>query len=585
MNTRTFVDFGIDVPSGAHGEKDVLCPQCSHTRKKKTDKCLSVNVDKGSWLCMHCGWSGGLGGHDPNAYGAPLTKTYTAPVVREVAPLSDVARDWFTKRGIPDWVLEDAGITDGPEFCPGLEKRVNALRFPYHRQGDIVHYKFRGPGKTFWTTPNSERILYGLDDVVGAETLAITEGEVDKLTIDAVQGWPCVSVPDGAPSADAKHYASKFSFLDDPTTEAILGAAKTIVLAVDMDAPGNKLADELARRLGYKRCRRVRWPDGCKDANETLTKLGASAVQQALAAAAPWPVTGIVTINELSDDIDALYRDGLDRGVDAGWPSFDALCRSRQGLLTIVTGIPSHGKSLFLDNLMVRLIERHDWPFAICSPENQPLARHFANIAAIRMGKPFSDGPTARMSPRELDTAKAWARERISFVLPDEPVLERILDLVDVQVYRQGIRGLIVDPWNELSHNRPSGVNITDFASDFLRELRNFARSRTVAVWLVAHPTKLRKGEDGKYPVPTMYDISDSAHFYAKADVGFAVHRDPTDQHGLTSVHIQKIRFRETGRVGVAQFRYDDITGQLREDVSASSNGRVRENAGIGVFA
>ena len=54
-------DFNIDIRSSkTSGEVQCLCPQCSHTRKKKNDKCLSVNLDKQSWFCHHCGWKGKL---------------------------------------------------------------------------------------------------------------------------------------------------------------------------------------------------------------------------------------------------------------------------------------------------------------------------------------------------------------------------------------------------------------------------------------------------------------------------------------------------------------------------------------------
>ena len=54
-------DFNIDIRSSkTTGEVQCTCPQCSHTRKKKTDKCLSVNLDKGTWFCHHCGWKGAL---------------------------------------------------------------------------------------------------------------------------------------------------------------------------------------------------------------------------------------------------------------------------------------------------------------------------------------------------------------------------------------------------------------------------------------------------------------------------------------------------------------------------------------------
>lgn len=76
---KTWIDFGINIPSNARGpEVFSQCPQCSPTRKKKKNaKCLSVNLDKGCWFCNHCGWAGGLSTKITNEY---RPKVCTAPV-------------------------------------------------------------------------------------------------------------------------------------------------------------------------------------------------------------------------------------------------------------------------------------------------------------------------------------------------------------------------------------------------------------------------------------------------------------------------------------------------------------------------
>lgn len=564
MAARTFADVGIAIPAGRSGEIDVLCPECSHTRKKSRQKCLSVNTDTGTWHCHHCGWQGGLG-QSGDGYGAPLPKVFTPPAPRPAGPVSAAVAAWFAKRGIPDWVLEEQGISSGPEFCPQLGREVETIRFPYTRDGELVNYKFRAAPKHFWMSGGAERILYGLDGIADAETLCIVEGEMDKLSIDAVQGWPTVSVPDGAPAENATNYAGKFTFLEG-VAEARLKAARTVILATDMDGPGRKLADELARRIGPEKCQRVMWPGGCKDANETLVTLGADAVKQALADAQPYPVAGIFTVRDLADPLEALYDRGLDRGVTAGWMTFDRLYRARPGLLTIVTGSPGSGKSYVLDNLMVRLAERHGWAFGICSPENQPLERHLAGILSIYQGAPFGDGPTPRMSREEMHAARRWAEGHFAFVLPETPTLDAILERADTLVYRMGISGLVIDPWNELDHSRPSGMTETEFVSASLTTLRNWARKAKVQVWLVAHPTKLRKDEETKlYPVATMYDISGSSHFFNKADSGLSVWRNPVDPSVPTEVHVQKVRFPETGEIGRATFTFQRESGRIVE--------------------
>ena len=65
----------------------------------------------------------------------------------------------------------------------------------------------------------------------------------------------------------------------------------------------------------------------------------------------------------------------------------------------------------------------------------------------------------------------------------------------------------------------------------------------------------------GKFPVPTMYDISGSAAFFNKADFGIAIERDRTQ--GVTRVHVQKVKFRHLGQPGVASFEYNTHNGRF----------------------
>lgn len=67
-----------------------------------------------------------------------------------------------------------------------------------------------------------------------------------------------------------------------------------------------------------------------------------------------------------------------------------------------------------------------------------------------------------------------------------------------------------------------------------------------VHVIVAAHPAKpARKKEDGGLSIPTLYDISDSAHWYNKADVGIVVHRDGDE----TIIRVAKSRYHD--QIGV----------------------------------
>ena len=73
--TMTIAEKGISGVSGS-GETRTICPECSHTRKKNSEKCLSVNITEGVWNCHHCGWKGSLSNGNGNGNHSNVTYYY-----------------------------------------------------------------------------------------------------------------------------------------------------------------------------------------------------------------------------------------------------------------------------------------------------------------------------------------------------------------------------------------------------------------------------------------------------------------------------------------------------------------------------
>jgi twinkle protein len=140
-----------------------------------------------------------------------------------------------------------------------------------------------------------------------------------------------------------------------------------------------------------------------------------------------------------------------------------------------------------------------------------------------------------------------------------------VLEKAKVTVTRYGIKGLVLDPWNEFDHSRPAGMTEPEYISDCLSKIRRFARKYDLHIWVVAHPTKLQKGLDGNYPIPTPYDIAGAAHWRNKADNCITIWRDLTEVNKEVEIHIQKVRFREVGKVGLAKLHFDISTGSYSE--------------------
>jgi len=444
---------------------------------------------------------------------------------------------------------------------------VPCIAFPYRKRGEVVNVKFRGlTTKAFQQVGGAEKILYRQDSIT-AECVIIVEGEIDALSCLEAGFQSVVSVPDGAPAPTAKNYSAKFTYLDqDPDPFADV---QRIVLAVDMDEPGLTLRQELGRRLGFDRCQFVTWPGGCKDANDTLLAHGADAVRLCIEQAQPFPVEDVVEVQELVDAVLDDYRNGHRKGLSTGWMNVDQFYSIEPGQLTVLTGIPSSGKSEWLDALCLHLATLHGWRFAICSPENWPLKLHCEKLLEKHIGKPFRVGPTQRMTPFEVASGLQWLHDHITFIATDEAltiggVLERATGLVR----RYGIRGLVIDPFNEFDHTRQRGQTETEYIGDTLSAVKRWARKYQAHVWMVAHPQKLYRREDGSYPIPTPYDISGSSHWRNKADNCVTVWRDMEQADLPVQIHVQKVRFKHIGTVGMAELQWDRVSGRYREDTA-----------------
>jgi len=562
---KDYKDFGIEIRGSATGEVYTTCPECSHTRKKRKAKCLSVNTDKQVWVCHHCGWKGSLKeGADKSRIIHWAKPRYIKPQEKPKADLPDNVIEWFGNRGITQDVIIRNKIGYSSVYMPQVEDFVNAIYFPYYRDGQLINRKYRDGKKHFRMEAGAERVLYGLDDI--EDVLIIVEGEMDKLSFDVAGATSCVSVPDGAPMPETKDYSSKFDFLESAAEK--LESVEKFLIAVDNDEAGIRLEEELIRRLGKERCLKVKFPDGCKDANETLINYGIEILQECLATASPYPINGVFNPDSVMDRIVNLYDKGWEKGVSTGWSSLNEFYTVRPGEFTVVTGMPNSGKSNWLDCLTVNLAKEQGWSFAIFSPENQPVEDHMARMMEKYAEIPFGEGITKRMTEKERDDSARWVAQHYEWILPEDDAdwsLETILDVAKQLVYRKGIRGLIIDPWNEIEHMRPNNLSETEYISQALKKIRQFGRYHNIHIWIVAHPSKLYRETNGNYPVPTLYDISGSAHWRNKADNGVIVYRDFSQENDQVEIHVQKIRFRQIGKLGADVLTYKRTTATYME--------------------
>lgn len=283
-------------------------------------------------------------------------------------------------------------------------------------------------------------------------------------------------------------------------------------------------------------------------------------------------VPDIKSALDYRDRVSELWRRGLPPGDKTGWPGVDSLYTVCPGQLSIVTGWPGAGKSEWLDALMVNLT-RQSWKFAICSFENLPVEIHIAKLMEKLAGRPFGAGPTARIAEDELTEYCDDLARNYRFITPKQGSisLRRVVETAEAYLLQDdGLkRGLVVDPYNELEHWRPAGISETEYVSEQLSFVRNWARANNVHVWIVAHPQKVPR-ENGKLPRPRPDMISGSQHWWNKADCAITIWRDP-EQPGSPAVDVivQKIRFKHIGKPGVFTLNYEKVTGRYFEPLAS----------------
>lgn len=472
--------------------------------------------------------------------------------------LSTTALTYLSSRKISPEICQQFKVSTTTEWMPKAKLEVECICFNYFRKDELINVKYRAKDKDFKLAKDAELIFYNLDSLKNAEYAIIVEGEVDALSVaECYKNKPnkkktgIVSVPNGANVQGAM----KLEYLDNCYKE--FEHIKQIILFTDNDEAGVKLRDELGRRLGYNRCFIVVNYKGFKDANEILCKAGEEDVMNAIATATEFPIKGVVDVENIHNDVLSYYVHGYPDGYKIGIPSLDDMFKIMLGNLTIITGIPSSGKSEFTDYMLSELSRNHGWRWGICSFENQPVSLHVTKVMEKYVGKSFNYryDENERMSKPEFDSSFSFVSEYFTFIdietadITIDGLLEKFAELV----LRRGINGILIDPWNRIESKKQRGQNEGEYINECLTKIKNFALKYKVHVFLIAHPTKMPK-VNGRFDIPNLYSISGSAHFYNQTDNGITVYRDIDD---TVSIFIQKIRFSWLGKIGECKFTFD----------------------------
>ena len=549
------------------GQNKTKCPECQ-PKHDPSDDPLSVVVhpDKILFHCHHCDWSGGVLEESGSSYANGTPKPPPPSPVSYTSQPNAFLDKFFKGRGISRKTYEAFDVFTDDNLW---------INFPYNgHRGKCDAVKSRmAEDKQFKQNKNPKKSLYNYKNVKDADTVVFVEGEMDALSVAEAGFLNVTTLQDGAPSrVTYKESDKRFHVLQTHPLKA-----KKIILFLDQDEAGNNLRLELAHRFGKDKCWRVMLPEGFKDANEYLVKKGALALKQAIEGARPYPVEGLHRAKGYHSEVMNLYKGNYDKPLCIGYPSLDDIYKVMKGTFHVVTGIPNHGKSTFLDQCLIQLAKTHDWKFAVFSPEHST-KMHIRRLAIIYTGKAFDPNVHGRMTEEELSNAVDWIHEHFFFVETREhtPNLSRILESARGAVQKFGCNGMVIDPYNEVDASRKGSLREDEHIRNFISECKRFCKMMDVTMWVVAHPTKMSKNESGGYSPPSAYDIAGASHWSNMSDAILTIHRD--FDSGSIRVITRKVREQGLyGRIGEAVFYYDESKHKFIDSSTMGSSREWRE--------
>lgn len=486
----------------------------------------------------------------------------------QLTPLTEKHLSLLEARGIS----AETAANLGWRTC--ADRKGDWIAIPFLRDGKPVNHKFRtiSGEKKFSQDKGGEQCFYNIDifkSVTSLTTenqmltqLLIVEGEMDCAI--AIQcGYLAVSVPSGAPDKPVEGEDSvKFDFIKDFPKLCVA------VLAVDDDAAGRVLRQELALRIGWHRCKWVQYPKGCKDLNDVMGKYGQKGIDKVLKEKAKFMNQGGLML--MSDMPEEPARPSFDPMIDG----VSNLLKMMHGISIVVTGIPNMGKSQFVNCLAASMANHYAWNVCIASFETSPRGGLQKYLRTYFLEKP----PVTRegfpnWTLQEMADADEWINRRFSFIVPDVMSDELtsfkwLLDRMRAAITQYNAKLLIVDPWNEIDHDRPQGMTLTEYTGFAIKEINRLADRYQVTPVIVGHPSKMEKNKDGQYDIPDLYQMSDSSHWKNKFDVGIIIHllKGEADHDYATLYRSAKIReWGVMGNIGDVMLKYNPNTGRYSE--------------------
>ena len=477
------------------------CPYCGQGGRGDSYK-FSINLNTGLYKCMRasCGAHGNMIqlardfrfdlGRDMEYY-EPRRKfrEFKRPKKR-IEPKS-AAVEYLESRKISKKTAEAYEITTKKDDD-------NVLAFMFYDQGGntvpMIKYraiKVKPNGNKEWYEKDCKPVLFGMNHCNAAnDTLVITEGQIDSLSVTEAGIENAVSVPGG-----------KNNFTWVPYCWDFVNQFKTIIVFGDYERGEITLLSDITQRFGKRHIvKHVRPEDyqDCKDANDILRKYGADQVRKCIENAEIVPMK---LLKDLADVKPPLNVPKLQTGIHA----LDVLLHGGLpfGLYHVIAGKRGNGKSTFASQIFARALDQG----YICMAYSGELNDYnFKFWLDCQLAGPTNiiDDPATRnreykdyLIPSNIeDRISEWYRGRCfvydnTVIHGTEEETTKLLDVIDEAVRRYGVKVVLLDNLMTAMHKEEiPGTNEYERQGVFVDRLAEIAQETGALIILVAHKRK-----------------------------------------------------------------------------------------------
>lgn len=482
----------------SHGGNELEFAECPYCHSQKDKYKFSINLTTGAFICLRasCNARGNMItlhkdfdfdlGVDVKEYERPRDTWKRFPLPEAKPTKNEVIDYLYGKRGIEPEIISKYRITTKKDSS-------NIITFPFIGEtGQVDFIKYRkidfDPKKDNskeWSEKNMLPILFGMNQCnTENDTLIITEGQIDSLSVASCGYENAVSVPTGAKG---------FTWI--PHCWDWIHQFKTIIVFGDYEHGEITLLEELRNRFRNLKIKSVR-PEAyqdCKDANELLLKHGKEAVKNAIETAQMELPERIKRIEDIAD-----YEEDTEK-LPTGLQSIDTMLNGGIpfGAFNILTGKRGEGKSTEASMIVKQALANDYTVFMYsgelpCRVQKRWLDLQIAG--ADRLQKVTKDDKTLfyTLSKTNREIITNYYRQRV-YMYDTSVVADEFKDLIPTIIKcitQFGCRVVLID--NLMTAIDLYGKNEDKFEKQesICKELARIAMEYNVLILLIAHKRK-----------------------------------------------------------------------------------------------